>query len=147
MEKGKKVLFITTKPPESLPTDILDGMNDVDCRDFLKNIIFRYCATASNLLKFLTELPTLFPKPDILIVDFLHTFFGDLSLLDQDKQAEKNFMQFHMTMASSVHGIASALTSILCIDRDYHSIYTKFIQEFIDFHYSEVGCILSTRDL
>lgn len=95
------------------------------------------------------------PKPDAVIVDFLHIFFGNLSSMDTDNLQQKHFIECHMLMTAGLHSAIDMLSnnninqfiSIIAIDPDYHPIYKRFIQTYVDLYYYKEGCILSYNDL
>lgn len=95
------------------------------------------------------------PRPDAVIVDFLHTFFGNLSSMDSDNLQEKYFIECHMLITAGLHSAIDMLSnnninqsiSIIAIDPDFHPIYKQFIQTYVDLYYYKEGCILSSKDL
>lgn len=149
---GKKILYLAAKAPESLPIEEYD---DALCRDILKNIVFTYCSRAPDLIAFFMEMQLIQPKPDVVIVDFLHTFFDDITSLDADIQLQNNFIECHMVITAGLHAVLDMLSedsatkymSIICIDPQYHGIYQRFIQTYVDLYYYKDGCIFSLRDL
>lgn len=152
-KSGKHVLYIAAKAPESLPLE--NEYDDALRRDILKNIVFNYLPTARDLIDNFMDIKQMLPKPDVLIVDFLHTFFEDISSLDTDTQLQKYFIECHMLItASAISAVdmlsidtANQFISIVSIDPDYHDIYKRFIQTYIDLYYYKDGCISSSRDL
>lgn len=152
-KSGKKVLYISAKALESLPIE--DDYDDALYRDILKNMIFSYSPTASDLIKYFMGMKQLPPRPDVVIVDFMHTFFSDLSALDTDDQLQKHFIECHMLMTVALHSTVDMLAnnspnqfiSIICVDPEYHFIYQRFIQTLVDLYFYKEGCILSTAEL
>lgn len=155
-KSGKKVLYIATKAPESLPLPIDDEYDDPMYRDILKNTTFSYSTDATQLIKFFLDLREYQPKPEVIIVDFLHTFFEYFYALDIDASLHTNFIECHMLMTAALYSAVdtfcnSATTknfiSIVCIDPQCHNVYKKFVQTFIDLYYYKEGAILSFDDL
>lgn len=152
-KSGKHVLYIAAKAPESLPLE--SEYDDVLRRDILKNIVFNYIPTARDLVENLMDIKQMLPKPEVMIVDFLHTFFEDTSSLDTDTQLQKYFIECHMLItAAAISAVdmlsvdsANEFISIISIDPDYHDIYKRFIQTYIDLYYYKDGCISSSSDL
>lgn len=152
-QSGKKVLYFAAKAPESLPID--DEYDDAFYRDILKNIVFNYSQNASMLIRFLQDLRKYQPKPDVMIVDFLHTFFDDTSTLDTDGRLHEHFIECHMLITASLQsavdnlalGRTSKFISVVCIDPQHHYIYKRFIQKYIDLYYYKEGTILSFNEL
>lgn len=149
---GKKVLYIAAKAPESLP---IEEYEDALCRDIMKNIVFSYHPIATDLIGYLMGMLVIQPKPDVVIVDFLHTFFDNVSTLDIDVQLQKYFIECHMAITAGLHAAVDMLSdetnkkyiSIVCIDPQYHDIYKRFIQTYVDLYYYKEGCILRATDL
>lgn len=150
---GRKVLYIAAKAPESLPIE--DEYDSNVYRDILKNIIFSYSENATDLIKYFMGMKQLQPKPDVMIVDYLHTFFGELTSLDSDNRFQAHFIDSHMLMTAAVFGVVDMFTkasrnsfiSIVCIDPECYEIYKKFVQTYVDLYYYRKNCILSISDL
>lgn len=95
------------------------------------------------------------PKPDVIIIDFLHTFFDDLSTLETDDRLQEHFIECHMLIVAALHGAVDMLAngrndhfiSITCIDTERHCIYKRFIQTFVDLYYYKERCIISPNHL
>lgn len=95
------------------------------------------------------------PNPEILIIDFLHTFFDDVSTLDTDQTLQAHFIDCHMLITAAAHNVADMLSkeicnkfiSIICLDPECHSIYRRFVNTYVDLHYYQNDCILSMSDL
>lgn len=147
------MLYIATKSPESLPID--DGYDVALYRDILHNIVFRYAPDGCELINYFMGMKRIPPRPDVIIVDFLHTFFGNLSCLDTDNGFQQHFISCHMLMTASLLGAVDVLSndspnqfiSIVCVDPEHHNIYKRFIQIFVDLYYYKDGCILTSADL
>lgn len=147
---------MAAKPPESLPID--DDYNGPIYRDMLMNITFSYVTDAANLIDVLLDFRQYQPRPDVIIVDFLHTFFDYFSDLDIDLSLHENFIECHMLMISAVYSavdmFCNAYTStttnfmsIVCIDPKCNEIYNRFIPTIIDLYYYKKDSILPFDDL
>lgn len=116
--------------------------------------MFKYTPDSRELINFF---PTMhkYTKPEVIIVDFMHTFFDDFAALDTNDQLQLSFMDAHMLMAGALHAAADGLSpgpdkkiiSIICIDPQYHSIYQRFIQIFVDSYFFKEGAILSIEQM
>lgn len=148
---GRKVLYISCKAPESLPID------DYDCdgivhRDILKNIVFSYSVNATELIAYFMVVKNYQPMPDVIIVDFLHTFFDYIDSLDTDDRLHSCFIENHMLITAAVYGIVDMLShetntkfiSVVCIDASHHCIYKQFIQTYVDLYYYKEGAIFTS---
>lgn len=150
---------MSAKSPESLPID--DDYDDSMDRDILKNTTFIYLKDAPNLINVLFDFRQYQPRPDVIIVDFLHTFFDYFSELDIDLSFRENFIECHMLMTAALHSAADMFCnvntststtttdfmSIVCIDPKCNDIYKRFIETYIDLYYYKEGSILSFNDL
>lgn len=126
-------------------------------RDILMNMIFSYSPNASQLINFFLDMRQYRPRPEVIIVDFLHTFFDDISTSNENSetQSHTNFIECHMLITAALHsavdmfslGNTNDFISIVCIDPQLHSIYQKFIQKYVDLYYHKQGLILSFEDL
>ncbi|XP_031627662.1 uncharacterized protein LOC116343619 [Contarinia nasturtii] len=151
---GKKVTFISRKSPESLPIE--DGADETLYRDILMNIVFSYSFDATELIKYLLGIEKLQPRPDVVIIDFLHTFFEDhlISSWDTDHNFQSHFIECHMLITASLFSTMDVLSngsrdkfiSVICIDPNRHKIYKRFIQTLVDSYYYKPDCILSMKD-
>lgn len=145
-------MFISAASPESLPIE--DGGNETLYREILMNIIFSYSFDSTELIKYLMGIEKLQPRPDVVIIDFLHTFFGDISPLDTDHKFQAHFIDCHMLITASLFSTMDVLSngshdkylSIICIDPNRHDIYKRFIQTFVDLYYYKTNCILSINE-
>ncbi|XP_055305230.1 uncharacterized protein LOC129569966 [Sitodiplosis mosellana] len=152
-KSGKHVLYIAAKPPESLPIE--DEYDDELYRDILKNIVFSYSSNAHDLINYFMGIQQMQPRPEVLVVDFLHTFFDNVSSLDTDHQLQRYFIECHMLITAGAISAVDMLSndsvtqfiSIISIDPDYHRIYKRFIQTYIDSYYYKEGCISTSSDL
>lgn len=149
---GKKVLYIAARAPESLPMD--DEFDNL-YHDILKNITFSYPSDASQLVNFFMGLqPNYQPKPNVIVIDFLHTVFDYFPELNEDVSLHTNFIECHMLITAALYGAvdmfsrnATNFISIICIDPQCHDIYKEFIQRFVDLYYYNENSILSLNDL
>lgn len=157
-KSGRKVLFISAKSPESLPMD--DEYDDAIYRDVLRNTTFSYSSDPMKLIDFILDMRVnVQPRPDCIVIDFLHTFFDYFLELDVDLSLHTHFMECHMLMTATLLSTIdmfcnddnassnSKFMSIICIDPQCHTIYNQFIQTYIDLYYYEAGSILSFNEL
>lgn len=136
-----------------------DDYDDALYRDILMNIVFSYSSNASQLINFFLDLRQHRPRPEVIIIDFLHTFFDDIFTLtdtdDCDSALQTHFMECHMLITAALHSAVDMFThgstndfiSIVCIDPQLHCLYKKFIQKYVDLYYYKEGSILSLEDL
>lgn len=147
------MLYIAAKAPESLPID--DDYDDALYRDILMNIVFSYSSSPEQLINFFLDMRQYNPKPEVIIIDFLHTFFGDSSALDTNCGLHGNFIDSHMLITAALHSVVdmfcigndTKLISIVCIDPQQHQIYLRFIQKYVDLYYYKDHAIVSFADL
>lgn len=126
--------------------------------DILKNTTFSYSKDASQLISFFLGMHSSYqPKPEVIVVDFLHTFF-DTHLLDMDTDANQqmNFIECHMLITAALHGAVDMFCrrnsnanfmSFICIDPQSHDVYKHFIQRYVDIYYYKENAILSFDNL
>lgn len=146
---GRKVLFVAAKAPDSLP---IDDYADIIDKDILKNIVFSYSANATDLISYFLTVRNYQPKPDVIVVDFLHTFFDSIDSLDTDDRMQLCFIDNHMLITAALFGVIDMLShgsdtkfiSVVCIDTLYHHIYNRFIQTYVDLYYYKEGTIFSS---
>lgn len=151
-------MYIAAKSPESLPID--DEYDDAMYRDILRNTTFSYSPDPTHLIDVLWGMRTnCQPRPEVIVVDFLHTFFDYFTELDVDLSLHTNFMECHILMTAAListvdmfcDGDTTTTTknfmSIVCIDPQCHNIYKRFIQTYIDLNYYRIDSILSFNDL
>lgn len=154
-------MYIAAKSPESLPID--DEYDYGMYREILKNTLFSYSPNPTHLIDIFWDMQkNCQPRPEVIVIDFLHTFFDYFSELDIDISLHTNFIECHMLMTASLfsavdmfcNGDSSNTTaaaknfmSIVCIDPQCNDIYKRFIQTYVDSYYYKNGSILSFDDL
>lgn len=157
-KSGKKVLYIAAKSPESLPID--DEYDEAIYRDILRNTTFSYSEDPMKLINLFLEMRlNCQPRPEVIVVDFLHTFFDYFFELDVDSSLHEHFLECHMLMTATLlstidvycnndsTSTTSKFMSIICIDPQCHDIYNQFIQTYIDLYYYKQGSIVSFNEL
>lgn len=146
---GRRVLYVAAKQPESLP---IDDHDDIVYREILKNILFHYSDSASDLISYFMVMRDFQPNPDVIIVEFLHTFFDYTNALDTNDRLHMHFIESHMLITASVYGVVDAFSrnkeskfiSIVSIDSSFHYIYQRFIQTFVDLYYYKENAIFTS---
>lgn len=149
---GQKVWYVTAKELEELPLVKNDaGQQSIINRDVLRNIYFKYLSSRP-LIEDIMQLEFYRSKPNIVIIDFLHTFFDSPDSATFDAM---EFMRRHMLITGSIHSSMRTLVrclntncySIVCLNRTFNQIYDEFIQIYVDSYFGKENIFTSSKDL
>lgn len=146
-ERGQKVLYISTKQLNELPTT--QSLQ----KDILRNITFRYHKSYTELVKTLLELHTWTIVPNLIIVESLQLFFDNGNNLIPYKEFIKNHSLTIASLQNAVQSLSNhsdkGCFSIVTLDSNenkFDGYYEKFLQIMLDLYYVQPGGFIQDVD-